>query len=242
LPGSGTDPRKIKLILAFDVGTTRTELATAAVTPSGERYPPSDAERKKPEPEIFKEHADYTRSGNTWQSTALYFSDLTQLPITGHRLKALLENNDPEVLKVERLFANWKTLFQDDAPIDKLSRLRDLGMEPKDLLRIWVQIQYQQLISTDPKHIPKLGRFRDLSNFEIEVVAAVPPGRAASAHTQVREAFIQAPIGAHQVSLVSEPECLFRSWVSDNINSDDIKVHDEFWKMEYGKMLTTSFR
>jgi hypothetical protein len=230
-------PRKGRLILGVDPGTTRWELASAAATASGYQFPPSVYQQKKPEPEIFKEHPNYNHNGNTCPSTSLYFSDPTKLPVTGHRLKALLENTDPTAVNVERLFTNWKTLFQPNPPTEMMARLRRIGMKPEDLFRAWVQVQYQELISEDPDHVAKLRDMFDLSKFDIEIVVAVPPGRTASAHAQVRKAFVQDPIKEDQVSLVSEPECLFRSWACTNFTSEHYKVRGRLQRGKIGGML-----
>jgi hypothetical protein len=102
----------------------------------------------------------------------------------------------------------------------KLDRL-EITMD--DLLRGWVAVAYASLFEEDANGRVKL-RIRDERIMELEVVIAVPPGRSVIAHEQVLQAFVQGPIRAHQVSLVSEPEAMFRSWVADGIDTQHWKA------------------
>jgi hypothetical protein len=146
-----------------------------------------------------------------------------RLPVTGHRLKAIFENYSVDT---RRLFRLWKNLFggNNEAQQRMLLQLHALGKKPEDLLRDWVEVLYGELISDGADQKSRLRDLFDFDKLDIEIVVAVPPGRSAIAHAQVFNAFTQDPIRGDQVSLVSEPECLFRSWVQDNLTSEDYKV------------------
>jgi hypothetical protein len=92
----------------------------------------------------------------------------------------------------------------------EIQRKLDLcGKTIDDLLRDWVAVIYANLFQKDANGQFKIRNPRNSNGNQIvdlEVVVAVPPGRSVIAHEQVLQAFIQGPIRAHQVSLVSEPE------------------------------------
>lgn len=76
-------------------------------------------------------------------------------------------------------------------------------------------------------------------SFIVEIVVPVPPGRSAIAHEEVFRAFVQGPIKASQVSLVSEPEALFRWWLHEN-DIKDWKARLRF--LSRASLLTTALQ
>ena len=193
-------------------------------------FPLPDFGRKEPEILEFVDWPAFNDKGDSCPSTTLYYPNLGKLPITGHELRGLFRNPKPEATDVTRIFRLWKLLFHspDDPTIhdiqDRLQRLMDLHKKTaRGLIRDWVALMYQELLTEGRGRPSKLKYMFDLRSLDIEIVVPVPPGRTAIAHDEVLKAFIQGPITADQVSLVSEPEALFRAWVHD------VKTHD--WKV-----------
>lgn len=116
---------------------------------------------------------------------------------------------------------------QNDRPTKEIQaeiqrKLNRLGLTIDDLLRGWVAVTYASIFEEVNSQV-KL-RTRDPRILDLEVVIAVPPGRSVIAHEKVLQAFIQGPIREHQVSLVSEPEAMFRSWVAEGLDIQHWKV------------------
>lgn len=114
---------------------------------------------------------------------------------------------------------------------DIQSKLDRLHKTRGDLLREWVGSTYMQLFIEAVDGQCRLND-SDERNLDLEIVVAVPPGRSVIAHEEVLQGFIQKPILAHQVSLVSEPEAMFRSWVNDGVHTQDWKVILPRWGRE----------
>jgi hypothetical protein len=175
--------------------------------------------------------------------TALYFEGLRRLPITGHALdpilKARRKTGEPS-FDTERFFRLWKLMFHDsqndlpakEAQAEIQQKLDQLHMTTDDLIRGWVTVIYAELLVKGNNGQTKL-KHRDSRIMDLEIVVAVPPGRSVIAHEQVLQAFTQGPISAHQISLVSEPEAMFRSWVADGV---DIQA----WEVSEPQQLQTT--
>jgi hypothetical protein len=118
-------------------------------------------------------------------------------------------------------FECWKRMFhsaEDDPVITEiqaqmLEKLNRLGKTPVDLLQNWVSATYDDLFERKSNGQLRLKGEEDYRNMDLEIVVAVPPGRSPEMHEQVRRAFAQRGVERKQVTLVSEPECTFRSWV-----------------------------
>ncbi|KAG4436250.1 hypothetical protein IFR05_008269 [Cadophora sp. M221] len=213
-----------RLIVGVDTGTTQCGVAHAAVTHSMESFPLSDYDTKEPEIRSFEEWPGSDYKVARCPSTSLHYRPGNRLPLTGHRLDYCL-SNAPREIERERFFRLWKLLFHpaDDLTIQEIQRrlaiqLAGIEKSPQDLLRDWVELLYKDLITKDPanENLRQLTRMYDFSGkLDIEIVVPVPPGRSAIAHAQVRDAFVQGGITRSQVSLVSEPEALFRYWVHE---------------------------
>lgn len=227
---------KGRLVIGIDTGTTRSCIATAVVLYPNQESLRSGDQQKYPEIEVFCDYIGYNDNGNKCPTTTLYYTSPHQLPITGHELELLLKNPDPKSLLVNRLFRLWKIMFHN--PNDPVTRtiqekiqcqLDSIGKTSRSLLRDWVEILYRDLISDDEDNPSKLKySIPDFERLDIEIVVPVPPGRSAIAHSQVLDAFVQSPISRSQVSLVSEPEALFRAWVHEEKNID--------WEVRYAKL------
>ena len=217
---------KGRLIIGIDSGTTRCAVAYSAVTHSLEGLPLSDYRQNKPDIKAYIEWAGYNEGKNNFPTTALYYEFLDWLPTTGHALGSIFDNPDPKSLEVPRLFRLWKLLFHNaDDPTTRriqepmLRQLALIGKTPQDLLRDWVEVVYRELITEG--HLSKLRNLcDDFMELDLEIVVPVPPGRSAIAHDQVLKAFTQRPVSGGQVSLVSEPEALFRIWVHEEKTSE----------------------
>jgi hypothetical protein len=225
---------KGRLVIAIDSGTTRCQVAFAAVTHTNEMFPIPDFGPKEPQIRDFVDWPGFNEQGDPCPSTTLYYPNLSKLPITGHELRGLFRNPKPEATDVTRIFRLWKLLFHspDDPTIhdiqERLQHLMDLHQKTaRGLMRDWVALMYQELLTEGYGRPSKLKYMFDLRNLDIEIVVPVPPGRTAIAHDEVLNAFIQGPITADQVSLVSEPEALFRAWVHDE-ETHDWKVWSPF--------------
>jgi len=162
--------------------------------------------------------------------TALYYT-ATGVPVTGYILESMLDT--PNEVDPDRLFRVWKLLFHDNQEDPEIIRiqacmqaqLNKLGKTRSDLLRDWVALTYAALFQETSDGRTILTTSNDAREMEIEVVVAVPPGRSVIAHEEVLQAFVQGPISKKQVSLVSEPEALFRSWIAEGEDSHRWKVN-----------------
>jgi hypothetical protein len=215
-----------KCVVAFDLATTR--LCVAYGTTS----------RREGQLVNTKVYKNWTSSRETVQNsympiTAIYYNDRGSL-ITGNVLQQLLTT--PEEINNDRYFPFWKRLYhdeQDDPSAVKIQedykrKLRNMGKSRKDLLRDWVAYQYHEIFQKDiegrvlqPVRLPQ---GHDDRNFLLEIVVAVPPGRTFSAHNEIMEGFKQFGISAKQISLVSEPEAMFRAWVALDGERNNWKV------------------
>lgn len=284
-----------RLIIPIDSGTTRCEVAYAAVTHYGERFPMSNYNRSPPMPKCFKDWCNSNKYEARQPITALYYSKSDELPETGNSLETIIANPENDSWDVGRLFRLWKLLFHlaDSHTIREVhERLRiqllRFGKTRQDLLRDWVGVIYNELLTEGPDNLCKLGsllgnlhkfgrrcsltsfplldfvilylhlgRFSPPPNlswsffqliemtilirysFIVEIVVPVPPGRSAIAHEEVFRAFVQGPIKASQVSLVSEPEALFRWWLHEN-DIKDWKARLRF--LSRASLLTTALQ
>ena len=115
-------------------------------------------------------------------------------------------------------------------------QLDDLKKTEDDILRDWIsQGIYKDLITEGTESLETLRQLYDDrdNELDLEVVVTVPPGRSIISHEKVLQAFKQGPIKAGQVSLVSEPEAMFRSWIHDGIDSQDWKVKTSYLVPHY---------
>ncbi|TAQ85863.1 hypothetical protein B7494_g5806 [Chlorociboria aeruginascens] len=207
-----------RLVIAIDSGTTRCEVAYALLANSSVLSRAS----KDVDVQIFVDWAGYNEDGELYPSTTLYYEVEGELPITGFALRPIFQNPNPGALVISRVFRLWKLLFhnQNDPAIKQIQKrlhlqLGLLNKTRQDLIRDWVEAIYQELIANGSGNPAKLrATFGD--EVDLEIVVPVPPGRSAIEHDLVRRAFIQGPIKSSQVSLVSEPEAMFRSWIQDD--------------------------
>ena len=223
-----------KRVIGIDLATTKCCIASAAIW---EELESLDNKHGRPFPvEIFPNWIAPRGGSRTNPITALYYESPDELPITGNDLDPILKakgRTGTTTFDTDRFFRLWKLLFHDDQgdpsikelQADMQRKLDQLGLTRDDLLRGWVAAAYASLFEQDANGHTRL-RVRDASIMELEVVVAVPPGRSVIAHEQVLHAFIQGPIGAHQVSLVSEPEAMFRCWVADSVDVEYWKASD----------------
>jgi hypothetical protein len=227
---------KGRLIIAIDSGTTRCQVAYAPVTHTNEMFPIPAFGSKEAQIKDFVDWPGFNQKGDPSPSTTLYYPDPSKFPITGHELKGLFLNPKPEATDVTRIFRLWKLLFHspDDPTIheiqERLKRLMGLHKKTAEgLIRDWVALIYQELFTGRRGRPSKLKLLLpNLEDLDIEIIVPVPPGRTAIAHDEVLKAFIQGPITADKVSLVSEPEALFRAWVHGEETYDDWKVWSPF--------------
>lgn len=231
-PASSRPESKGRLIIGIDSGTTRCAVAFTVVPHPVDDIPISDYRQTRPDIENVIDWAGFNDNGDSSPLTILYYESLNKLPITGHALVSIFDNADPAALEVDHVVRLWKLLFHPaDDPTTALiqerlqCQLNILGKTKQDIINEWVEVLYAELITEGPDNLSKLRYRFDLNELDVEIVVPVPPGRAAIAHDQVRQAFIQGPIQNEQVSLVSEPEALFRCWVHEE------KTHD--WKVPY---------
>ena len=220
-----------RLIIGIDLATTQCCIATAIVPHDWEDKLLNNyraARASQPRPEIYSDRSSY-QNGRKWPSTALYYDGSDRLPKTGNELERFLKDQEPEDFNRDRYFRLWKLLFHDGQGDGRTMKIKTclqqqlalLGRpgKPKsrdNLLRDWVEVIYLWLFEA---HIDDEYSLRSedygsrFNKLDIEIVVAVPPGRSTLAHEEVRQAFIQGPIDSAQVSLVSEPEAAFRSYV-----------------------------
>lgn len=173
------------------------------------------------------------------------------MPTTGHALEPIFRDPLPEAFNVDKFFRLWKLLFHDhqNDPMTKeiqeklQEQLRRLGKSAVSLLHDWVELIYNEIFVEGSDGLWSLqGYYNKFHPRDLEIVVTVPPGRSVIAHEQVPEAFVQGPIGAHQVFLVSEPEAMFRSWVHDGAHPDDFKVSGTLVSSLILPILTTAIR
>jgi hypothetical protein len=157
------------------------------------------------------------------------------LPKTGNILEALFKTPGSRSFDLGNHFRQWKLLFhdhKDDPATKKLqddlhSRLVHAGKTRLNLLEDWVRIIFDEVFVLRDNGLYTLKGSSDYGSFmkkQIEIVVTVPPGRDVLAHDEVREAFVQEPVGPGQVFLVSEPEAMFRSYIHDGADIRDFKV------------------
>ena len=222
-----------KRVIGIDLATTRCCVASAgALWEQLEHL--HDKNVRPPNVEVYSSWASAYETAQKNPLTALYFEELGRLPITGNALDPILKAKrkigEPS-FNTERFFRLWKLMFHDNQndlatkviQTEIQQKLDRLGINTDDLLRGWVAVTYAELFVKGIDGQTKLRHWDDRT-MELEIVVAVPPGRSVIAHEQVLQAFIQGPISAHQVSLVSEPEAMFRSWVADGVDTQDWKV------------------
>jgi hypothetical protein len=154
---------------------------------------------------------------------------------TGNELELQMRRSRPMELDLNRVFRQWKMLFhehQNDPFIlelqkDLTQKLEALGKDKEILLKDWVRWIYIQLLVPQENGLYALrGSEGFLKAQDIRVVVTVPPGRSSARHDTVMKAFCQGPISWKQVSLVAEPEAMFRSWVEGVKEGTDFKVSD----------------
>ena len=221
-----------KRIIGIDLATTRACVASATV-PLEESNQLHNKKALPPRVEVFTNWpTDYRTQTNP--PTALYYGEHGGLPTTGNALSRIVEAKGrpgQAGFDTERYFRLWKLMFhenQSDATTEEIQaglqqKLDHLGLTRDDLLRGWVAATYKQLFLEGVDGQYRLNHW-DERYLDLEIVVAVPPGRSVVAHEAVLQGFIQKPILAHQVSLISEPEAMFRSWVNEGVHTQDWKV------------------
>lgn len=221
-----------KRVIGIDLATTRCCIASAAATwEELENLHGSDS--RPPNVDVFSGWTVADDSSKTNPITALYYEKPTGLPMTGNDLDPILKSErriGATTFDTEKFFRLWKLMFHDDQndpatkeiQVEIQRKLDRLGLTRKDLLSGWVGSAYSSIFEEANGEVKY--RHRDPRIMDLEVVIAVPPGRSAVAHDEVLQGFIQGPIRAHQVSLVSEPEAMFRSWVADGVDIEHWKV------------------
>jgi hypothetical protein len=222
-----------KRVIGIDLATTRCCVASAG-TSWDQLEHIHDENVRPPHVEVYSNWAGAFEAAQRDPVTALYIEEAKRLPITGHALdpivKARRATGEPS-FNTEHFFRLWKLMFHDnqndpatkEIQVEIQRKLDRLGMTTDDLLRGWVAVTYAELFVKGINGQTKLNHWDDRA-MDLEIVVAVPPGRSVIAHEQVLQAFIQGPISAHQVSLVSEPEALFRSWIAEGADTQDWKV------------------
>jgi hypothetical protein len=188
-----------------------------------------------PTPQLCFCWDDSISEGTRWPPTALLYHD-DGGPQTGPKLETAFKSPAARHFDMKKYFRQWKLLFHDSQDNPNLIKIQDqlnaqlraLEKNRTDLLFDWVRLTYDKLFIKGYDGLYSLtGSHGHFKKEDIEIVVTVPPGRSVLASDEVRDGFIQGPIGPGQVSLVSEPEAMFRSWVHDAAEKspDDFKVN-----------------
>jgi hypothetical protein len=219
------------VVVGIDLATTRCCLATGLRFENEKKIPWQSI----PTPQVCFCWSDTNSEGTRWPPTALlYRNDGT--PRTGSKLETEFKSPLARHFDMKKYFRQWKLLFHDPQNNPNLIKIQDqlnaqlvaLGKKRTDLLDDWVRLTYDQLFIEGKDGLYSLrGSHGHFKKEDIEIAVTVPPGRSVLAHNEVRDGFIQGPIGPGQVSLVSEPEAMFRSWIHDAAQDkpDDFKVN-----------------
>jgi hypothetical protein len=164
----------------------------------------------------------------------MFYGDDGQ-PQTGTELELAFKSPRAKHFDMNRHFRQWKLLFHDAQNNPYLIKIQDklreqlgaLRKTPTNLLCDWVSLVYNALFIKGKDGLYSIpGSHGHFEKESLEIVVTVPPGRSVLAHDQVRDAFVQGPVGHGQIFLVSEPEAMFRSWIHDgaDANPKDFKA------------------
>lgn len=163
-------------------------------------------------------------------------------PISGNSLeKYLRDKNNRRSLDSSKYLRGWKLCLHDcdDNPIAKAAqdelfvKIKGMDMTIEEVMAHWVNIGYNEVFELHADGLYSIkGRYETFAKEDIRIVVTVPPGRSLGNHNSVRQTFVQGPIKASQVSLLTEAEAAFNSHIKeaqDTIPHFSLKV-DPYWK------------
>lgn len=221
-------PKKQKLVVGIDPGTTRFVVTIGKYPAKGKR---PDIRPVTKWTGCYEEHSISGQLYSFYPPSALLYKLSGGLPETGHSMTVALETTN---VLLDLYFPFWKLMFHahmNDPTLIRFQKetqrkLEKLGKTTDDLPRDFVAYLYNRLL-TESSDSPEFIRSTwgvPISNYDIDIVVAVPPGRSVIDHDVIFQSFVQGPIQSHQVFLVSEPEALLCSWTTREIDSHDWEV------------------